>query len=355
MTDLPPLVVQAAPAFRTRHANPYNATLYEHLAARGVRVEELSVSRLALHPPDVVHVHWPELTFLSGRRWWRTLWRMGTFGAALSVARLRRGTRLVWTVHNLHPHEASTSRLQSRLFWWLWPRMVDGVLTLTTSALDAVRAEHPSLRRVPAAVTPHGDYRAELGRGITRQDARAALGIEPGARLLLFVGQVREYKNVPALVESFSRLPGPDDRLVIAGQAKDAGVRAAVTALAAEDPRVRLELDFQEPARLSAWLSAADAVVLPYSDVLNSGTALLALSADRPVIVPCLGAMPELRDTVGPEWVHTYEGPLDDALRDGLAWAVERPRPPSPDLTAHSWPTIATVTEAAFRRLRRGR
>ena len=135
-----------------------------------------------------------------------------------------------------------------------------------------------------------------------------------------------------------------------AGQVRDEALRAQLTA-AAGDHRVRLDLQFQPPERLSAWLAAADVVVLPYSDVLNSGTALLALSADRPVVVPGRGAMPELQQAVGREWVHTYTGSLDDALRTALTWGVAEERAAAPDLTPFAWPRIAAQTEVALRRV----
>ena len=347
-----PLTVDAEPAFRTREANPYNALLYEHLGARGVVVRELSVVRLATSPPDVVHLHWPELTFLSGRRWWRTAFRVSTFAAALAVARARRGTRLVWTVHNLTAHEADLRGRQARAFWWWFPRQVDGLLALTSSGAAQVRVAHPSLAGRPTAVTPHGDYRDQVADAPDRGRARRELGLESQGPVVLFVGQVRPYKDVPALLRAFADVPDPAARLVVAGRASPPELSAELTALAADDPRVVLDLAFQSPERLAAWLAAADLVALPYGAVLNSGSALLALSADRPVLVPGVGAMPELAEAVGPEWVRTYSGPFTgQVLRDGLAWAASTARPARSDLAGFGWDRVAELTEAALRDL----
>ena len=70
-----PLVVEAEPAFRTAHANPYNARLSTTMADDGCLVRDLSYLRLATRSTDIVHLHWPELTFLTGRPW-RVLARM---------------------------------------------------------------------------------------------------------------------------------------------------------------------------------------------------------------------------------------------------------------------------------------
>jgi glycosyltransferase involved in cell wall biosynthesis len=101
---------------------------------------------------------------------------------------------------------------------------------------------------------------------------------------------------------------------------------------------------------LATWLRAADVVVLPYSRIQNSGSAILALSADRPVVVPAIGAMTELRQQVGSNWVYTFEGDLTaEVLDDVAAWLRDADRGESPDLSGLAWPAIATQTLAAYR------
>jgi len=41
-------------------------------------------------------------------------------------------------------------------------------------------------------------------------------------------------------------------------------------------------------------MNASDWVILPYQNILNSGSALLGLSFGRPMIVPQKGSLPEL-------------------------------------------------------------
>ena len=141
-----PLVVEAEPAFRTAHANPYNARLYTTMAGDGCLVRDLSYLRLATRPIDIVHLHWPELTFLTGRPW-RVLARMLLFRAALRIARLRNGTKVVWTVHNVASHERrATPRLRAMLRRLL-VQEVDGLLSLTEGGLETARDGLPRARR----------------------------------------------------------------------------------------------------------------------------------------------------------------------------------------------------------------
>ncbi len=342
------LVVHAEPAFRTAHANPYTAELARALQRRGVEVHDLSYARVALGKVDVVHLHWPDLTFLSGGRRIIHVARLALFYSALAIARRVRGTVLVWTAHNVTSHEDRSSRRIRDLAQGLLLRNLDGVLALTAGGIEAVRAEYPGLRDVPSAVTRHGHYRDAYDFSTGRDEARTRLGLDGDAPLILTLGQVRPYKNVPHLVDVFRRLDVPA-RLVVAGAAP-AGLADEVRASAGDDPRITLRLAFVSDAELPLYIAAADLVVLPYRRVQNSGSAILALSADRPVLVPDLGAMRELRADVGDEWVRLYDGELTAAeLAGALAWARESERGPVAPLEDFGWDVVASRTEEAYR------
>jgi beta-1,4-mannosyltransferase len=94
--------------------------------------------------------------------------------------------------------------------------------------------------------------------------------------------------------------------------------------------------------------------VLPFTDITNSASALLALSFDRPVLVPSLGAMGELQALVGPDWVRTYCGDLTPAvLSDAITWAGPRAGA-MPDLDALDWSAIARRTLSLYQAVIRG-
>jgi glycosyltransferase involved in cell wall biosynthesis len=343
-----PLVVEAEPAFRTEHANPYNARLYRAMGDEDVRVRDLSYLRLLYRRIDIVHLHWPELTFLSGGQNWRVLARLVLFRLLLAIARLR-GTRVVWTVHNVSAHESrSTEHLRAR-YRRLLTENVDGLLALTADGVTAARAAYPELAGVPAFVTPHGHYRLDYDFSPARAEARHALGIPPDVPLMVSVGQIRPYKGIPDLVSAF-RATDLDAMLAIAGRTSSADLEREILAAAEGDPRVVTDLVFQSNERMVWWLRAADLVVLPYVAIQNSGSAILALSGDRPVVVPRIGAMAELQDAVGDSWVRTFEGTLDaGVLESALGWARDSARPVVADLGELGWDRIARSTVAAYR------
>lgn len=340
-----PLSVEAEPAFRTRHANPYNALLYEAVQGGGdVEVRELSVLRLAFGRARIVHLHWPDLTFLTARPS-VVLVRLLLFYGALAVARLR-GARLVWTAHNLQPHEVRSTPALRRLEAWLMARNLDAIIVLSASAESRLRAALPALAHVPVHVVLHGHYRDEYAFADTRADARARLGLPDHVPVLLAFGQIRGYKGVDRLIDVLVAVPD-DVRLVIAGRAP-ADVVTDLEEAAARDPRLVLDLRFLPDDDLARLIRAADLVVLPYGAVENSGSAILALSGGRPVLAPRAGALGDLEDLVGPEWLRLYDGDLTPEHLAAALRAVPQAGD-APDLSPLNWPPIGRATEGVYR------
>lgn len=338
--------VLGVPAFRNHVSNPYNALLSQALVELGAAVDEATPSTVIGADHDIVHVHWPEYLFCaSGLA--RSVLQAGAFIAILSWLRAR-GTRVVWTVHNLTAHDRRHPRLEERLWHWYTER-VDGYIALSDGGRDAVLERFPGLAGRPGFVIPHGHYRGAYPDSVSRDSARKELALPPHAHVVAFFGAIRPYKNVPSLIAAFRSTTGRDRRLVVAGGATDRVLRDTLRRLASGDSRIRLDLGFVPPDRVQVYLRAADLLVFPYLDILNSGSALLALSFDRPVLVPGLGAMADLRAQVGTDWVQTYDGALTaETLQAAMAWARHTLRSAPPPLEELEWDRIARQTLRAY-------
>lgn len=352
MVDIP-LRVSAAPAFSNRKENPYQWLLYRQLQSLGVEIDEFRLAHLLEGRHDVFHIHWVEQYAISKRNLRTALFRAASLLTAVDVGR-RRGTRVVWTVHNLLPHERFHPQLQ-RWVLGAFARRVDATIHMSETARAAALAAYPILRCAPAVVIPHGHYRDVYPHEASAAEARARLAVSPSARVLLYFGQIRQYKNVPELLRAFSGLADQDVVLLVAGEPRTAELGPAIETLAANDARVRTSLRWIDDDQVQYYLKAASLVVLPYKEVLNSGAAHLALSFDRPVLVPDQGSLPDLQQQVGPEWVHLYRGPLTaDHLQAGLDWAlaprVAKARPPLIEWTEAAADTLRLYQEVLGRR-----
>ena len=107
-----------------------------------------------------------------------------------------------------------------------------------------------------------------------------------------------EYKGVDDLLAAFVSLPEDVAAcLTVAGQCDDSGLRSRLCALARKGGgRVVLRLERIPEEEVVQLLNAADVVVLPFRRVTTSGTAMLALSHGRPLIVPDLPGLAEIPD-----------------------------------------------------------
>ena len=332
--------------------NPYLSLLNDELRREGVAIDGVSGRRL-LSRPEVLHVHWPEQLLRHDDA--RTM----AYSAAkllllIAAARLR-GTVVVWTAHNLRPHERRHPRL-SDAFMALFTAQVDLVIGLTAGSRAAVVARYPLLKRRPFVVVSHGHYRDAYPRDERDKAAsRRRLGLPANARTLLTLGYVRRYKNLPALVRAFTRGGRDDARLVIVGPLGEEALGDEIQTARGDDERIVLRLATATPEEVVGWHAAADVVVLPYdtSSSLNSGAALLALSFDRPVVMPDGPAAAELRGQVGAEWVRPVRG----AAPDFLDAALEMPLPThaQPALEHLDWDRLGRATLAAYEQARRRR
>ncbi len=211
------LRVLASPAFWHRATNPYTWLLYTHMSATpNLVVHGYHWKRLVRRRYHIFHLHWPE-GHLNDPNPGRALRRTVSLLGMLHWARAR-GTKVVWTVHNLRSHEGLYPGFE-RLFWSGFLRCVDGYISLSHAGQEAALGRFPELRRLPGCVIPPGHYRdAYASTVVAKAGARHQLGIDLHATVLAFIGQVRPYKNVPGLLAAFGRLTDPSSVLLIAGQ-----------------------------------------------------------------------------------------------------------------------------------------
>ncbi len=137
----------------------------------------------------------------------------------------------------------------------------------------------------------------------------------------------------------------------ILGSPNSVELRQSIEAAERADRRISAVLQYVDDEALVRDIGEAELVVLPYTELHNSGAVLLALSLDRPVLVPETATTTALATEVGPGWVLTYRGELDaQTLRDGLERCRSGGRIARPDLSARDWPALGRQHRAAYAR-----
>ncbi|MFC7024657.1 glycosyltransferase [Promicromonospora thailandica] len=296
-----------------------------------VSVRTFSWPRALVGSYDVFQLHWPESLVRHPTRLGSAVKRFLTRMLLLRLWATR--TPLVRTAHNLAPHEAGDPG-ERRLLAALDRRTAHWIALNPTTELPPGAA---------SSVILHGHYRDRFGR----HDGPPVPG-----RVLQF-GMIRPYKGVDRLIDTFTALDRPDLSLRIVGKPIDDAMRREVETRAARDARVTLSLSFVPDDTLAREVCAAELVVLPYRELHNSGVALVALSLDRPVLMPRTPSSEALRGEAGTEWVLLFDG---DLTAQALEAAVDRAAATvrsggSPDLRGRDWDTVGRRHADVYRRV----
>jgi beta-1,4-mannosyltransferase len=321
-------VVSCRPAW-VKTSNRFSNLFAQAVQDAGWDVREFNWSK-GLSRPQIILIHWPDEFFIAQNLWDNV---KAMVKLALLQARKLFGARLVWVVHETHPHDIGRlGRWSTKAFL----NALDGTINLSHASKRAGEADIPELARIPALVTRHGHYRADMHK--PPQPRRA-----PGRRLnLVYFGQIRPYKNLDTLIRAARNVSPDEINVKLVGWSKDPDFTNSLADLAAGAPAVTLDIrDKLVPQDdVETALDECDGVVLPYRKILNSGAALFALSRNRPILAPHLGALPELQDEIGPDWVKLYdEDVTEQNLRD-FAACLRKPGPPVADLSRYEWGPI---------------
>jgi glycosyltransferase involved in cell wall biosynthesis len=295
--------------------NPYGALLCEGLERQGVAVEftvdfDEGYLRRNRGRVNVLHFNWPHYDYYHDDAAVMER-RVDEFVLRMELAR-ELGYKVVWTAHNLYPHNPTHREIDHRCRLELC-RLATAVIAHCDVAADAIRRTFGRARNL--FVVPHGHFIGVYPDWVTREAARAMLGVPADAFAYGFFGSIQPYKGIEPLINAFRRLPGEEDWLVVSGSGQ-ADYLAAIARRVAGHPRIVLRTYPRAPSEdVGLIMRAADVVVLPFVATLTSGTLMLALSWARPVVAPALGCLPA---TVDPAAGLLYDPNLDDALHRSM-------------------------------------
>jgi beta-1,4-mannosyltransferase len=295
----------------------------------GISFAYISWKRFVRFDFDVVHLHWPEMVVRSGNPVVERL-KCIVFDTWISVLR-RRGIAIVRTLHNLHPHDGASGPVRRLL-----RRLEDRTdVRVTINPTTVVEGEHVYI--------PHGHYRDRFAH-------HRKPPVVPGR--VLYAGLIRPYKGVDDLLTAFA---SADETATLRLVGKPTPELRALVERAVDDSasRISARLEFVPDEDFVEEIAQAELVCLPYRELHNSGILLVALSLDRPVLVPDTPATRALSEEVGPGWVIRYSGTLQPEHLDRAREAVRStPADARPSLADRDWVNVGQRYSAAFRRAR---
>jgi glycosyltransferase involved in cell wall biosynthesis len=275
------------------------------------------------------------------------------------------GKRLVMTVHNVNirQRDGNDSWL-NRLTLRCQYRLVDHLFVHTQRMAGELMAEFA----VPAdkvSVIPFGINNTVPDTALDPAQARERLGLAADEKVLLFFGNIARYKGLDRLVEAMPALlqGHPRARLVIAGRPKGEqaywdAIERRITELGI-GARVLQRIEYVPDEHTEVFFKAADVLVLPYTQVFQSGVLFLGYNFGLPVVATNVGSLRE-------EIVDGQTGHICDSSDPAdLARTLDRffRSAMFADLTARrtairrfaadrfSWATVASISKAVYGRV----
>jgi len=267
--------------------------------------------------PDLLHLHWPEELY----RWHGEGSREQRGEHAIAILHSVRtlGCRIVWTVHNIGPHEMLPSGIDQRVYNAV-ADVADVIVHHCPISRDLICEAYPQTTAARHLVIPHGHYFG-YPNAISRKEARSKLQISEDAFVYLQFGNIRFYKGIDLLLGAYRAVRTPRKYLVIAGQYQTIGGHGALVErlnlarLRYLTPRTLIHPESIPSERVQDYLQAADCVVLSHMAGLNSGVAVLGMTFGKPVVAPSLGCI----DWVLSQGINvTYEPGNVRALADAM-------------------------------------
>jgi len=322
--------------------------------------------------PDILHLHWPEsmfrqkatgMTFRIMRKLYLKLagsdeeWARWLYEIARTLMKLKRsGIRLVWTMHNLLPHDADErNRAAYRQLYQCFAGCADAVVHHSECGMRSVMENHvftPSCRH---KVIRFGYFEDELPEEETREEARRALGIRPDATVFLAVGKLDPRKNLEFLSRALREAADPKLTLVIAGSGSADYLRRIRAVFGgAGDVRLAGACTQEE---LSRYARASDSLVFPPAreEPLTSGAPHLSQGFLLPQVTT---ASPYTVEVLGNNALY-YDGTVEDLvarMRDVLGRAgaaddhfIARVKENlAKERREYSWPQVAASTRDLY-------
>lgn len=307
-----------------RKNNPYVLQLLHYVQAHeAVATAQHGVTWLRVPEVrfDVVHFQWPEAVF----HWQEpSVAEMNMLAGALDRW-TNAGTRIVSTVHNEYPHYRDTPRFRE-LYDLLYSH-TDAFVHLGEASKEALRNRYaPYAERAEERVIPHGNY-AWFPNDTSREAAREQLGLDPESKIVLVFGAIRHSEELTLLMHAFRRLRKRGYRLLLAGRLPYPDPKDwrhyPIRLWYHLKPSVDLHGGFIPEEKVQLYLNAADLLVIPRTEALNSGNVPLGFTFGHVVVGPDLGVIgEELRATSNPTYDPVDPDTLTEAIESGYELAL---------------------------------
>jgi glycosyltransferase involved in cell wall biosynthesis len=200
------------------------------------------------------------------------------------------GKRIVLTAHNVNAGKRdSNDSWLNRLSLKVQYNLSDHLFVHTDGMKQQMISEfHIPGRKI--SVIPFGINNTVPDTGLSSAEAKRRLNVSSSDKVMLFFGNIAPYKGLEYLIAAFSALLEKDGsyRLLIVGRPKGPQnywneIRRTIVKGKIHD-RVIQKIEYIPDEDTELYFKAADALILPYAQVFQSGVLFLGYNFGLPAI-----------------------------------------------------------------------
>ena len=330
--------------FRNLHGGQQTASLIRRVSRTLVFYARL-IHYAAIAKPKIFHILWNN--------------KLPVFDRTLVMLFYKLfGKKLVFTAHNVNAgrRDKKDSWLNRASLKFQY-KLLDHIFVHTGKMKDELVGEF-GVRAEKITIIPYGVNNAVPFTDLTPEESRRRLGLDNDEKTILFFGAIKQYKGLEYLVTAFQQIAAQGNyRLIIAGERKKGceeywrTIQQTIEQHPTRD-KILQKIEFIPDAETEIYFKAADVVVLPYTEIFQSGILFLAYSFGLPVIATDVGSFAD--DVVEGKTgyicrpqdfgdlaitIHRY---FESTLYQGLCGKREEIRRAT--FSNHSWNVVAKLT-----------
>ncbi len=232
--------------------------------------------------PEYIHLDWIEKYYIRKYGWLTTLcWPL--FLLDLYLVKRFTKTKFAWTFHNLKPHNRNQQKWGMKAYKRFgkscaWIRVFDQNTIEKACTLYG-------FDKNKFKVIPEGSYVGYYkSNSPQKSQARQQL-------TFLYLGHIKPYKGVLESIAAIRNLKFDNWRYQIIGKCSDKNYLQSIIKEIDQDDRITINDIFIEDDKLGEYFHGADFVFLPFRDIENSGSLILAMGFKKAIIAPNTGVV----------------------------------------------------------------
>jgi len=210
------------------------------------------------------------------------------------------GKKIIFTAHNVNEAKRDgTDSLANRLSLYILYKLVDHIIVHTdkmkTQLLEDFKVFEKKITVISFGINPFVPKSS-----LSYVEAKKKLSLSPKNKAILFFGRIASYKGIEYLLQALAQLIEIDDayRLIIAGKVNKGYATywdnmLRIIEMHRLSPFIIPRIEFIPDNDIEIYFKASDVMVLPYTEIFQSGPLFLSYFFGLPVIASDVGSFRE--------------------------------------------------------------